>query len=476
MEKTPGKKVAYLGIDQGSTATKALLVSAKGELLFSSRKMVKTKVSGSAVHQDPKALLRSVRSAISEAVSFARKGDITVRGAGIATQRSSFLFFDESAQPLTPIISWRDTSGAERIPALLSREEKIRQISGLPLTPYYSALKLEQHAPPGRGTVRFGTVNTFLIFALTGGKVFATDPANAQRTLLFDIHGLDYSEELLRCFSVPGNVRLPEIKDTVSDFGHISVKGSSIPILSSTGDQQAALCGSTGWRTGRGLINLGTGGFLLVPVGELPKMPGGLIVTLSHSIGGKSFYLLEGTVNAVSDTLGFFEELMGTRFREKEIKRGVYPAVVFGGRGTGAPLWDPPFHAAVSGIGSGAHRKKILASSLLGSLCYFRLIDEAMARGGWDAGEYVVSGGITSIDGVSSFLKDLLGKRVYQPRIPEMTGIGAALSGRFLAAGEMVPARKGNFHPVKGKGPVDAEAYYAEWLRLYHFARQRVMK
>ncbi len=472
MEKTPAEKVAYLGIDQGSTATKALLVSSKGELLFSSRKRVKTTVSGRAVHQDPKALLWSVRSAISEAVSFARKGMITIRGAGLATQRSSFLFFDKSAQPLTPLISWRDTSCSERIPGLLSREEKIRQISGLPMTPYYSAVKLERHTPPGRRTVLFGTVNTYLIFALTGGKVFATDPANAQRTLLFDIHSRDYSEELLRCFSVPGNVMLPEVRDTVSDFGHISMKGASIPILSSTGDQQAAFFGSSGWGTGRGLINLGTGGFLLVPMGELPKMSGGLIVTLSHSVGGKSFYLLEGTVNAVSDALGYFEELLGKQFGDKELEGGVYPAVVFGERGTGAPLWDPPFHAAVSGIGGGADKRKILASSLLGSLCYFRLIDEAMALGGWDAGEFVVSGGISSIGGVSRFLRDLLGKRMYQSRIAEMTGIGAALAKR-LAEGGTIPVRKGNFHLVKGKGPVDAEAYYAEWLRLYRFARQR---
>lgn len=472
MEKTPVEKVAYLGIDQGSTATKALLVSPKGELLFSSRKVVKTSFSGRAVHQDPKALLWSVRSAISESVSFARKGMITIRGAGLATQRSSFLFFDENARPLTPIISWRDTSGAERIPALLSREDKIKQISGLPVTPYYSALKLEKHAPPGHRTVLFGTVNTYLIFALTGGKIFATDPANAQRTLLFDIHSRDYSEELLRCFSVPGNVRLPEVRDTVSDFGHISVKRASIPILSSTGDQQAAFFGSSGWGTGRGLINLGTGGFLLVPVGELPEKAGGLIVTFSHSVGGKSFYLLEGTVNAVSDALGYFEELLGKRFEDKELKGGLYPAVVFGGRGTGAPLWDPPFHAAVTGIGSGADRRKILASSLLGSLCYFRLIDEAMALGGWDAGEFVVSGGISSMGGVSRFLRDLLGKRMYQSRIAEMTGIGAALAERITAGGT-VPVGKDNFHLVKGKGPVDAEAYYAEWLRLYHFARQR---
>lgn len=473
MKKSGRKKEAYLGLDQGSTATKVLVVTPRGEVLHQARRSVATSESGPRVHQDPRAVVRSVRSALSESITFARERNVKIRGLGLATQRSSFLYFDRKGRALTPVISWRDTSGAGRIPSLDHHVKRIKKITGLPLTPYYSALKMMQHLPSRQNEILFGTVNTFLMFRLTGGKVFATDPANAQRTLLFNIRTLAFSEELLRFFSVPGNVRLPEVRDTAGHFGEVSVKGVSTPIVTSTGDQQAAFFGSSGWETGRGLINLGAGGFLLVPVTELPDRAKDLIMTLSHTDKGKPFLLLEGTVNAVSDALRYFESILGKRFTAGRLEQGSYPVIVFGQRGTGAPLWDPPFPAAVSGMGGDTGGDELLASSLFGSLCYFRLIDEAMGRSGFDAGEYVVSGGISAIEAVSRFLRDLLGKPVYRSMITEMTALGAALAAMVLGDGVPYPGKRKNFRLVRGKAPADAGAYYKEWLKLYRFARKR---
>lgn len=472
MKKKAAKKEVYLGIDQGSTATKVLVVTPEGKVLHRARKGVETIVSGAEVHQDPRALLRSVESALSESLAFSRDRNLAVRGAGLATQRSSFLFIDGEGRPLTPVVSWRDRSGADRLPSLATVRERIKEISGLPLTPHYSALKLLKYLPSRRSEVFFATVNTFLTYALTRGRVFATDPGNAQRTLLFDVSRIAYSEELLRYFSVPNNVRLPEVRGTASGFGIVAMGDMKIPLLASTGDQQAAFFGSSGWATGRGLINLGTGGFLLVPAAGRPEETGDLIVTLSHTVGGSPHFLLEGTVNAVGDALSYFETLLGRRHEVKVMKMGPYPAVVFGGHGTGAPLWDPPFPAALSGLTENTDNNMLLTSSLLGSLCYFRLIDEAITQLGWAVPGYVVSGGISAIDGVSRFLRDLLGKPVFRSKSSELTGIGAALSGMVFHDSRPLPQRKGDFVRFAGKAPTDAGAYYAEWLKLYHLARR----
>jgi glycerol kinase len=464
-------KTCFLGIDQGSSLTKVLLVQEDGEVLFIASRKVKTFRQGNTLSQSPQGIYASVMKGLKEVLKYADENGLSISGGGIATQRSSFLYFDRSGNPLTQIISWRDVSSVKELIRFRKESSIIRDVTGLPLTPYYSATKMRRHIPGGKKEILFGTVATYLLYRLTGGRVFAIDPGNAQRTLLFDIRTLEFSPTLMDLFEIPGYVRFPEIRDTSAPFGMVKMGRWRFPIQSMNGDQQAAFIASSGWRSGWRLINLGTGGFMLHPVGPSPKDGDGLIITLSHAMKGKAFLMMEGTVNAVGDALNFFEGLSGKFRPDSELPGKNLPVSVYGLQGTGAPLWDEEFPASTSGMGPGTRRVDLLWSTLFGALSFFRLIHEKINLCGGEAPSQVISGGLSHIIGVGEFLRDLTGVDTYISKAGDLTGIGAALTGTGLDPSRDIIIRKRSLSKVRGRGYVEAEKYFQRWKKLYEYAK-----
>ena len=467
-----GKRVAYVGIDQGSSMTKVLLLSRKGEVLHLAMRRVRTFRNGRTIFQKGEGILRSVIEGIREVLTFAEGNAIIPGGVGLATQRSSFLFFDKKGNPLSPVISWRDSSCRNDLVKFLPMARKVKEITGLPLNPYYSALKVKKYLPKGRDDIFFGTIGTFLIYRMTGGKCFAVDPGNAQRTLLFDVGTLAFSPDLKKMFAIPKRVIFPRVMDSVDSYGDMRIGGSVVPIRSLLGDQQAAFLASSGWKTGWRLANLGTGGFMLHPVRGTVNTHSGLIHTLSHSVGGKASFLLEGTVNRLSDSLHYFVSLTGKKDALSRPPEGPLPVCVDGIGGTGAPLWEREFPAAICGIEPSSRRSELVWSALFGALSYFKEIADAMDKECGNAPALLVSGGLSEVPGSVEFLRDLCQVNAYRAPSGEMTGIGAALTANGSDPLSRRYLRKKDFISHRGMGVTDAQEYFARWVKLRKFAKE----
>ena len=440
-----------LAIDQGTTSTRTIAFDAGGRAAAIARRAL-TQHYGDAgrVEHDPEEIWRDTRATVSEVIEHCPPGAAAVAALGITNQRETVVLWDRaSGTPIHRAIVWQDRRTAEECARLKAQgaEELVRRRTGLLLDPYFSGTKiawildnvLGARARAERGQLAFGTIDTFLLWRLTGGRVHATDVTNASRTLLYDIHAQCWDEELLRLLRVP-RALLPEVRDSSEIYGATdpALFGRPLPIAGIAGDQQAALIGQACFRPGTAKSTYGTGCFLLLNTGAVAVSSSNrLLTTPAYRIGGRTAYALEGSIFVAGGAIKWLRD--GLKVIESAAEsatlaarvpddHGVYlvPAFV----GLGAPHWEPQARALLCGLTfdtTGAH----LARAALESVAYQTLdLTEAMQRDGAQRLDALrIDGGMAANDWFCQFLADMLQARVERPDELETTARGAA----FLA-------------------------------------------
>jgi len=436
-----------LALDQGTTSSRAIIFDDSGNIVHvAQQEFPQLYPDDGWVEHDPEAIWASTLKVTQEAIAVAGESGKKIAAIGITNQRETTLVWDrKTGKPIYNAIVWQDRRTTDACRQLKRNypESDIQQRSGLLLDPYFSATKVSwilDHVSGARqkaerGELAFGTVDTFLIWRLTGGKRFVTDITNASRTNLYNISKQQWDEELLRIFNVPEQV-LPEVLDCTADFGNTdqAVLGQVIPILGVAGDQQAATVGQCCFTPGTIKSTYGTGCFLVVNTGEQPVLSQNrLLTTVAYRIKGQTHYAMEGSifvagaaVQWMRDNISIIDKASETQQLAESINdnEGVYfvPALT----GMGAPYWNPEARGAIFGL-TRATGPAQLARAALESVCYqtYDLV-EAVKEDGIEASRIRVDGGMVANDWVNQFLADTLAAEVDRPKILETTALGAA--------------------------------------------------
>jgi glycerol kinase len=437
-----------LAIDQGTTSTRAILFdSAARPVASAHRELVQHYPHPGWVEHDPEEIWNSTVEVVRGALAKSGLGADRIAAIGITNQRETVIVWERATgKPIHNAIVWQDRRTAETCAELKTQsyEAEIRSKTGLLLDPYFSATKIAwildcvagARAAAERSELAFGTIDSFLLWRLTGGTVHATDVTNASRTLLYDIHHQRWDPELCGLFRVPEAI-LPEVHDNGHHFGATEphLLGRAIPVTGIAGDQQAALFGQACFEPGMVKSTYGTGCFMLLNTGsEAVASQHQLLTTPAYRLGGKITYALEGSifvagaaVKWLRDGLGLIDHAGDTANLATGVldRHGVYmvPAFV----GLGAPYWDPDVRGTISGLTlgtTGAH----LARAALEAVGYqTRDLLTAMQQDGASAPAAIrVDGGMAVNDWLCQFLADILEVSVERPSNLETTALGAA--------------------------------------------------
>ncbi len=448
-----GKHV--LAIDQGTTSSRAIIFNDKLEIVASAQQEFEQFFPQSGwVEHDPEEIWETTVNTCKQAIEKSGLLAKDISAIGITNQRETTIIWDkETGKPVHKAIVWQDRRTAEFCNALKEsgHEPMVKAKTGLLLDAYFSGTKINwildnvegAREKAGAGKLAFGTVDTFLLWRLTGGTQHATDATNSSRTMLYNIHENSWDQELLELLNVPANL-LPEVKDSSADFGccEKSLFGASIPIRGIAGDQQAALVGQACFTPGMIKSTYGTGCFIVLNTGDKAvTSTNQLLTTIGYRLNGVTTYALEGSifvagaaVQWMRDAMGLIEEASetGKLARQADINQDVYLVPAF--TGLGAPHWDPDARGAIFGI-TRATGPAELSRAALESVCYqTKDLLEAM-RGDWkEMGDTVlrVDGGMVASHYTMQFLADILSAPVDRPAVLETTAIGAAyLAGLF---------------------------------------------
>ena len=453
-----------LAIDQGTTSTRSIVFDEELRAIASAQQEFPQHFPDSGwVEHEPEDLFTSAVSTCRDAITRAGISASDIAALGITNQRETTVVWDrDSGQPISRAIVWQDRRTADICQRLRQGgwEDMVRQRTGLLLDPYFSGTKIAwllDNVPGARaraeaGELLFGTVDSYLIWRLSEGRVHATDATNASRTLLYDIHRGDWDPELCRTFDVPESM-LPRVQDCADDFGSMDARylGATIPIRGVAGDQQAATVGQACFEPGMLKSTYGTGCFALLNTGRQPVQSGNrLLTTVAYQLGGVPCYALEGSifvagsvVQWLRDGLGLIEAAGETHAmaHEADDTQQLYlvPAFV----GLGAPYWDAECRGAIFGLTRASGPNEFARAALQSVGYQTRDLLEAM-RGDWSAASETVlrvDGGMTASDWTMQFLSDILGAPVDRPEVLETTALGAAwLAG--MAAG-LYPGTEG---------------------------------
>lgn len=446
-----------LAIDEGTTGITALMVSEDGRIAGRGyREITQYFPQPGWVEHDAAEIFERTLIVAREAI--AASGALP-SAIGITNQRETVVVWDrKTGEPLTRAIVWQDRRTAERCRELAPQADRITSLTGLPVDPYFSGTKLELLLKDPRvvgSDVCVGTMDCWLIWKLTDGRVHATDPTNASRTMLFDIGARGWSDELCNLFSVPRSV-LPEVRPSSGDFGVTRAFGNDIPILGAAGDQQAALFGQGCFEAGEGKNTYGTGAFLLLNTGNKRPQPGkGILTTAACDSKGGYAYALEGSifiagaaVQWLRDGLHIIEKASETEALARSLSsnEGVYfvPALT----GLGAPHWEPNARGTIVGLTRGTTRAH-LARAALEAMAYGTADVLGLMRelSGVSFDRLRVDGGATVNDWLMQFQADIIGVPVERPEIVETTALGAAglagiAAGVWRDSAEFVSTRK----------------------------------
>jgi len=445
-----------LAIDQGTTGTTALLVDAAGEVRARGYAALPQHFPQPGwVEHDPDEIWTTVLDAIAEALRHAGADGTRVRAIGITNQRETVVLWDRaSGRPVTRAIVWQDRRTADRCAALrrAGAEPAIRRATGLVCDPYFSATKLEwmlkhvtgARAAAKRGALAFGTVDSWLVWKLTGGAVHATDPTNASRTMLFHLARRRWDDALLARFGVPAAL-LPEVRSSAGDFGAtrgVGMLPDGVPITGVAGDQQAALFGQGCVKPGQSKNTYGTGCFLLLHTGDRPVASrAGLLTTIACGPKGGPAYALEGSVfiagaaiQWLRDGLGLFAHAADSEALARSVDDSGGVVLVPAFVGLGAPRWRADARGALTGLTRGTTRAHV-ARAALESMAFqsCELVEAMQSDASRGAGRAVklrelrVDGGAVANDLLMQVQADLLGIPVHRPRVIETTALGAAL-------------------------------------------------
>jgi glycerol kinase len=437
-----------LALDQGTTSTRAVVFDRRGR----SRAMVQQEFLQHYPHpgwveHEPADLWDSTRRVALAAVAEANLAGADLAAIGLANQRETTLLWERSTgRPVARAIVWQDRRTAGHCAQLRADglEPLFRRRTGLLLDPYFSGTKLAwllDHVPgarrrAGRGELAFGTVDSWLLWQLTGGRVHTTDVSNASRTLLFNLRTGDWDDELLRTLRVPREV-LPEVRASSEVYGEVTTLPAlrGVPVAGVAGDQQAALFGQACFRPGMAKNTYGTGCFLLLHTGERPvASKHNLLTTIAWRVGGRTEYALEGSVFIGGAVVQWLRDGLGLIARSADIEAlaarapdngGVFCVPAF--TGLGAPHWDAAARGVIVGLTRGTTAAH-LARAALESIAFQSadLLGAMEADAGLRLRELRVDGGATVNNGLLQFQADLLRGPVVRPRTIETTALGAA--------------------------------------------------
>ena len=439
-------KKYILALDQGTTSSRAILFDRDQNMISVCQKeFTQIYPQEGWVEHDPMEIWSSQYGVMMEAVAQSGVSAEEIAGIGITNQRETTVLWDRNTgKPIYNAIVWQCRRTADIVDGLLKEGlgEHIKNVTGLVPDAYFSGSKIKwildrvegARERARRGEILFGTVDTWLLWKLTGGKVHVTDYTNASRTMLFDIHRLDWDDTLLKALDIP-RAMLPEVRYCSEVYGYTDFQGCKVPIAGIAGDQQAALFGQACFKPGDAKNTYGTGCFLLMNTGDKPFMSkNGLITTIGIGLDGKVEYALEGSVFVggaviqwLRDEMRFFAESRDAEYYAQKVKDngGVYLVPAF--TGLGAPYWDMYARGAVLGITRGTDRGH-LARAVLECIAY-QVTDLMLAMrqdAGCDITMLRADGGASVSDILLQMQADLLRIPVDRPEMVETTAFGAA--------------------------------------------------
>ena len=438
---------AILSIDQGTTSSRTLVFSPKGDVLFAAQEeFPQIYPADGWVEHDPEAIWETTLKTLKAAYKYSRSEGLKIAGIGITNQRETTLIWDrKTGKPIYNAIVWQDRRTAQACREIKARykENKLTAKTGLLLDPYFSATKaawILDHVEGARararqGELAFGTVDSFLIWRLTGGQSHATDATNASRTNLFNIHTQDWDAELLELFDVPADI-LPQVKDCADDYGILQsdILGEPIPILGVAGDQQAATIGQSCFNKGDIKSTYGTGCFVILNTGaECITSKNRLLSTVCYRLNGQTTYALEGSifiagaaVQWLRDGIKIIKEAAETEAMCEglESNKGVYLVPAF--TGLGAPHWDPEARGAIFGLTRDTGRAEIARATVESVVYQTHDLFKAMAEDGVAPTSLRVDGGMVHNSWMVQHLSSVLNIPVDRPKVLETTALGAA--------------------------------------------------
>ncbi len=431
-----------LALDQGTSSSRAILFDHAGTPVASAQQPFEQVYPQPGwVEHDPEAIWRTQVETAREAMAKAKAAAKDVVAIGITNQRETTVIWDREGRPIANAIVWQDRRTAPLCDELRERglEALFRERSGLLLDPYFSGTKVRwllDHVPDARaraerGELMFGSVDSWLIYRLTGAH--ATDYTNASRTLMYNIFERRWDPELLAALDVPPAL-LPEVRPSSGVFAETSLLGGSIPVAGVAGDQQAALFGQACFTPGMAKNTYGTGAFLLMNVGDRRVASRSLVTTIAWGLGDSVTYALEGSIFIAGAAVQWLRDELGIIATSEESEslaasvpdsNGVYlvPAFV----GLGAPHWDPRARGALLGLTRGAGKAHIARATLEAIAFQSRDVIEAVeADSGVRLEELRVDGGAATNDLLLQIQADVLGRDVVRPAVTETTALGAA--------------------------------------------------
>ncbi len=478
-----------LAIDQGTTSSRAIIFNNQLEnIAVAQQEFEQIFPQSGWVEHNPEEIWESTLAVCRKALENSKLAPKDIAAIGITNQRETTIVWDkESGEAIYNAIVWQDRRTSEYCATLKrdGHEDMVRQKTGLLLDPYFSATKIKwildnvegARARAENGELLFGTVDCYLLWHFTNGRIHATDSTNASRTLLYNIIGHNWDEKLLQLFDIPYNM-LPEVLDNISDYGQYKMDdNSSISILSMAGDQQSASIGQGCVAPGLMKATYGTGCFALMNVGaEFVLSDHRLLTTIACSLDGDVTYALEGSIfNAgtaiqfLRDNLSLFDHAHDTAEIAQSVpdNNGVYFVPAF--TGLGAPYWNPSARAVLCGMGRDTSKAHIVRAALEAQAYQTRDLLDVMEK---DSGAHCeilrVDGGLVANEFMCQFLSNLLGATIEVPRVSEstawgvacLTGVGAGLYSDLADASSRWKLGE-SYLPKVGAG--DMDKYYRQW-------------
>jgi len=490
-----------MALDQGTTSSRAILFDAGGRIVASDQQEFPQHFRQPGwVEHDPLEIWDSQLRVARGVLAAAHASAADLAAIGITNQRETALIWDRrSGEPIHPAIVWQSRQTASICDELRARglEEEVRRRTGLVIDAYFSATKIRfiLDAVAGaqeraeRGELAFGTVDSWLLYKLTGGRVHATEYSNASRTLIFNIHECDWDDLLLEELRIP-RALLPEVRDTSGVFGSTApeILGAEVPVAGMAGDQQSALFGQGCTTPGRAKNTYGTGCFLLMNTGgEAPASDTGLVTTIGWGIGGEISYALEGSIFVAGSAIQWLRDGLGLLERAADSEEaatsvedtgGVYlvPAFV----GLGAPYWDERARGTLVGLTRGTTREHLVRATLESIAYQTRDVVECVQRdSGIELAALRVDGGAAENDFLMQFQADVLGAPLERPAVLEVTALGAAvlagLGVGFWKDRSEIDAGEGGIVRFEPRMQADQrESLYAGWRRAVERSREWV--
>ncbi len=494
-------KKYILSIDQGTSSTKSLIFDEQGQAIAKGAEFLQTHyLDGGFVEQEPEAIYQNVLASVRKCLEdFTSKGldREDIMAIGISNQRETFIVWDRSGKPLHNAVVWQCKRSVQVCEELKQKglSELVNKKTGLVIDPYFSATKLiwlsqnnqQIQLAIQKGEAYFGTVDTWLLYKFTNGAKYATDYTNASRTLLFNLHTLQWDHEIIEAFGLTG-IQLPSLQSSSSLFGETNLDGlfaGPILITAMIGDSHAAAFGEGCFEAGTAKATLGTGCSILMNVGVKPvQSDNGMVSTICWSTEDEVNYALEGVIVScgasiewLKNELNLFEDSKQTEAMANAVtdNGGVYLVPAFSG--LGSPYWQMDRKASIVGLGFGSSKNHIVRAGLESIAYQIKDVIDAMQQ---DASIQLnslnVDGGITSNQFVISFLVNLLNKQVNTIGMPDVSALGAAyLAGLkvgvydSIAAIKQLNSKKKIHQPNNSDGSTDK--YYQGWKKAISFEK-----